>query len=499
MYRLTLYYLIGLVGYAVILSFLGILSYNPYEMLISTGIAIVSCYVANFIFSKVFKAVTNIESVLITALILVLIFPTKFPLNAVAFVALSLLAMGSKYLLAVEKKHIFNPAAIAVLMFSMLSSEHAATWWVGTPYMFLPVLLGGLLLMRRVQRERLVLAFLATWAIIIVGATFLRSPNLGAIYSAIMNGLSRSAILFFAFVMLTEPLTSPTTKRKQGLYSFFVALLYSTPQLRLFSIILTPEWALVLGNVLSQIISPQYRFVLRLTRKIQLSPDTYEFFFKRPKDLAYTAGQYLEWTLPHKKTDSRGNRRYFSISSSPTEDEISMLVKFYENPSSYKKRLISLDENEEIVTSSLSGEFILPKNQAVPMVFIAGGVGIAPFRSMIKYILDKQLKVDIILLFANRHEADIIYKDLLEKVLPLGIKTVDILTDTASLPEGWKGLTGHLDENKIKDAVPDYKRRLFYVSGPQLMVQSFEKILLNIGISKRNMKIDFFPGYTESK
>ncbi len=82
MYRLTLYYLIGLVVIAIIFSFFGILSYNPLDIIINTSIALLVCWIGNYILAKIFGAVINIESTLITALILVLIIPIKFPLNA---------------------------------------------------------------------------------------------------------------------------------------------------------------------------------------------------------------------------------------------------------------------------------------------------------------------------------------------------------------------------------------------------------------------------------
>jgi Na+-transporting NADH:ubiquinone oxidoreductase subunit NqrB len=119
-------------------GFLKLLPYNGFDIILSAIVAVVICFIANLVFSKIFKAVTNNESVFITALILVLIFPVKFPLNFLPIIAISLLAMGSKYLLTVEKRHVFNPAAVAVLMLSYLSPEHSATWWIGTPIMFFP-------------------------------------------------------------------------------------------------------------------------------------------------------------------------------------------------------------------------------------------------------------------------------------------------------------------------------------------------------------------------
>jgi ferredoxin-NADP reductase len=299
--------------------------------------------------------------------------------------------------------------------------------------------------------------------------------------------------------MLTEPLTSPATKKLQGYYGYLVALLYVTPQLRLLGIGFTPETALVLGNLFSYVLNPNYRLDLALKWKKQLSPDTFAFAFDRLPNFKFTAGQYMEWTLPHKHTDTRGNRRYFSLASSPTENEIFLTVKFYNPSSSYKKALLNLTEGQKIIASQVAGDFTLPKNSKKPLVFIAGGVGIAPFRSMIKEIVDKKLPSDIILFYSNRTANEILFSDTFKKAQAYGVKTIYNLTDVNSIPQDWQGEKGYITEQTIKQKMPDFTKKTYYISGPQLMVQGFEKLLLRIGVKKGNIITDFFPGYTENK
>lgn len=497
MYRLTLYYPIFLVSTAVVLSFFKILSYNPFDIIISSLIAIGVCYIANKFFAYFVGAITNIESALITALILVLIVPVKFPLNLSFLVLASGVAMASKYLLTVEKRHLFNPAAFAVASIALLSPEHSATWWIGTPVMLPFVLAGGLLLVRKIQRETLVFSFLSAYLIIVGMGALIFSGNISAVINIWRFGVLNSALFFFMFVMLTEPLTSPATTKQQSLYAYITALLYSTPQVRLISIALTPEIALCLGNVFSYFLNPNYRLALNLKWKKQVSPDTVVFAFDKTKDFKFIPGQYMEWTLPHKNSDSRGNRRYFSISSSPTEDEISLTVKFYNPSSSYKKELINIDSQKQIIAAQVAGDFTLPENLKVPLVFIAGGVGIAPFRSMIQYIVDKNLIVDIILLYTNRTKEDILFADIFEKAKLNGVKTIYNLTDKDHLPADWQGSSGYISKESVSQLIPDFSKRKFYLSGPQLMVQRFEETLLSSGVGRGNIKTDFFPGYEE--
>jgi ferredoxin-NADP reductase/Na+-translocating ferredoxin:NAD+ oxidoreductase RnfD subunit len=496
-YRIVLYYLIFLVVVADVLSFFGLIPYNFLDIAINLLVAVLTCGITNHVFAKLFKAFTNFESSYITALILVLIIPVKSFDNLLYLIGASFIAMASKYLLTIERRHIFNPAAASVAAIYLLSPTHTATWWVGTQAMFPFVLLGGLLVLRKIQRETMVLSFLSVYLIIIAFDIFLQTSSVSAVINSFKISFVDSALFFFMFVMLTEPLTSPTTEKLQIAYGSFVGLLYTSPQLRLIPFAVTPELALCIGNIFSYIISPNFRFLLPLLSKIQLSHDTYAFYFSTYPGFNFIPGQYMEWTLPHKNSDSRGVRRYFSIASSPTENIIMLTVKFYEPSSTYKRHLLTLKQGDKIIASQLAGDFTLPKDISKPISFIAGGVGIAPFRSMVKYIIDKNLKVDIVILYSNREKQDILFADIFSRATQNGVRTIYTLTDLENIPSDWTGEKGHIDEEMIKRQIPDFKNRTFYLSGPQLMVKRFRKILLDMGLSKNKIKTDFFPGYEE--
>lgn len=495
MYRLTLYYLIGLIAAAVVLSMLKLLPYNPLDILLDTFVAVIVSLIANNLFAKFFHAVTNYESVYITALILVLISPVAFPRNLAALIVVCIFAMGSKYFVTIEKRHIFNPAAAAVLGLSLIS-DHSATWWVGTPSMMPFVLIGGLLLVRKIQREAMVWTFLLSYVFLVIGAAYWHSGTLSAMVNAFKISMLQSALLFFAFVMFTEPLTSPATEKLRKWYSYVVAILYATPQLRLLPFALTPEMALCFGNVFSYFVSPNYRLALPLLWK-QTIGNVGIFAFVPASAFNFTPGQYMEWTLPHEHVDSRGNRRYFSLASSPTEKELLLAVKFYDPSSSYKKQLQLLPKGGEIIASSLAGDFTLPKNVKKSLVFLAGGIGIAPFRSMIQYIVDKKLQVDIVVFYANRTVEEMVFHETLTKAQANGVKTVYVLTDSHNAPADWVGETGHVDAAMIQKYVPDYTLRTYYISGPQSMVESSRVMLEKFGIPSKQIKQDFFPGYSE--
>lgn len=495
MYRLTLYYLIVLVGVAVVLSFFGILQYNPVDILIECGAAIITSYIANKVMAKMFGAVTNTESVLITALILTLIVPVKFPHNLTFIIAVAGTAMAAKYFPTIDKRHIFNPAAAGVAAITLLSPEHVATWWIGTPWMMPFVLLGGLLLVRRIRREQLVATFLIVYMLIATVFSIAHNGTINALLTTWQQSIFSSSLLFLSFVMLTEPLTSPATEAMQSVYSTIVAILYATPQMRL-GLVLTPELSLLIGNVFSYVVSPKYRLVLHLKEKILVAKDTILFNFDKVSNFAFEPGQYMEWTLPHTHVDSRGNRRYFSIASAPGED-LQIAVRFYNPPSSYKHALASLKQGDTIIAASLEGSFVLPKDLSKPLVFVAGGVGIAPFRSMIKYIVDNKIQVNVVVLYANRLKEEIAFADLLAQAEVFGIKTVYTLTDTQHIPQDWYGAKGYFTPELIANYIPDYGERIFYISGPQLLVERLEETLRSLGIGGSRIKTDYFPGYKE--
>ncbi len=492
-YRFTLYYLIALFLFSLLFSAFGILPYTLEDLLINLFIAIIVAYTANYVFAFIFRAKRNVESVFITALILVLIIPA-FPTDFTYIFLAAGVAMASKYLITIEKRHIFNPAAVSIASIALLSPSHVATWWIGSVYMLPLVVIGGVLLTRKIGRGKMVYTFIGVYFILTILASFIHASS---IQSTINLSLLSSPILFFAFVMITEPITSPSREKLQLIYATFAAFVFSTPELRIFNLGFTPELSLCGANLLSYIMSPNYRLELVLYKKEKLSQNTAYFMFKANKRIKYISGQYMEWMLPHKHTDDRGNRRFFSIASSPTENNVALLARFYEESSSYKKSLYNLEPGEKIIVSELSGDFILSLKDKNPIVFIAGGVGIAPFRSMIRYIIDKRLNVDITILYSNKRYDDILFKDLFKEAKNYGVKTIYIITD--DIPSNWNGETGYITNNMIKSEVPNYLISNFYISGPQLMVDNMNHLLLDMGVKRKNIKEDFFPGYNETQ
>ena len=242
--------------------------------------------------------------------------------------------------------------------------------------------------------------------------------------------------------MLTEPLTTPPTNGLRNLYGALVGVLFP-PAFHLGSFYTTPEIALLIGNVFSYLVSPKSRLVLHLKHKRQISPHAYDFIFAPNRKVAFAPGQYMEWTLGHEEPDSRGNRRYFTMASAPTEPDLRLGVRFNDPSSTYKQAMLELDRGDEIIAGQLSGDFTLPKNPNQPLVFIAGGIGITPYRSMIKYLLDTHQRRPITLFYGAPTVHDFVYQDVFDQAeRELGIRTIYIAEKTEDMSPGWVGLTG---------------------------------------------------------
>lgn len=480
MYRLVLYYLAVLIAAAFVFGLLGIMPYDPTAVAFSTALILLVCYATNWLFARVFEAQTNVESVYITALILALIVNpvTAADHAGVGFLIFaSVWASASKYLFAIGKKHIFNPAAFAVALTALIIN-HSATWWVGGSAVLLPiVVIGGLLVVRKIRRFDLFLSFAA----VSLATIALTSNSVGYI-TPVVQTLLHSSFFFLAFVMLTEPLTTPPTAALRVLYGALVGFLFA-PNIHIGTFYMTPEMALLAGNIFAYIVSPKGRHMLRLAGIEQAAADVYDFVFTPERTFSWRPGQYLEWTLGHKFADNRGNRRYFTIASAPTEPQVRLGVKFYNPSSSFKRSLAAMKVGETISAAHLAGGFVLPNDKEKKLVFIAGGIGVTPFRSMIHALLDTGERRPITVLYANKTPADIAYKDIFDRAqAELGIKTVYA--------------TGvFIDAAMIAREVPDYKERMFYISGPRSMVDAFKKTLTGMGVSRFKIKTDFFPGF----
>lgn len=490
MYRLTLYFLCVLFLVAEIFSMFHILKFNFIFFAVGTIFILGVSLITNFVFSKTFEIPANVESVYITALILVfLITPLRnFSDSAFWIMAFwaSIISESSKYILTIRKKHLFNPAALGVLLPSLFL-PYTSSWWIATASLLPFTLLGGLLIIRKLRRFDLLFSFLSASLFVI----FFR--NHSNLISQIQKIFTETPIVFFSTIMLSEPLTTPPYALWRNMYAGFVGIIFA-PFIHIGNIFFAPEFVLVIGNVFSFICSPKQKLKLTLKKKEQNTNGMYNLVFENDRKFSFQAGQYMEWTIDSNKADDRGNRRFFTIASSPTEKEIMLGVKLYEKGSTFKKKIFDMKIGETILASGLAGDFILPKNKNKKLAFIAGGIGITPFRSMIKFLSDTSEKRDIALLYANTSASEIGYKDIFDSAkLSIGLSTSYMISGLVfeKFPNGYHG---RVDKEIIAERIPDYMERKFYISGSNAFVQSIRSYLKSLGILSRNIRTDYFSG-----
>ena len=218
------------------------------------------------------------------------------------------------------------------------------------------------------------------------------------------------------------------------------------------------------------------------------------FWFKPDKPVDYTAGQFIEIRLPHDNADKRGNKRWFTLSSSPSEELIAITTKFAaENGSSFKETLRNLKPGVEVEISQPMGDFVLPKDPSIPLVFVAGGIGCTPMRSMIRWLLDNDEQRAIQLLYSVNTLEEVAFKDLFKSY------KLDMQIIPNNPPANWEAPSGRLDAAKILQIIGNdgLENKQFYISGPEPMIEALENGLKSADISKKHLISDFFPGYTE--
>jgi ferredoxin-NADP reductase len=215
------------------------------------------------------------------------------------------------------------------------------------------------------------------------------------------------------------------------------------------------------------------------------------FFFKPERPVQYTAGQFVELTVKHAQPDDRGDRRWFTLSSSPTHEFISITTKFADkNSSSFKKALRKLKPDAELIISDPIGDFVLPKLIQTPLIFVAGGIGITPFHSMLQYLAETKEVRPIKMLVGVHTESEIIFQQTFDAADQH--VTIVVGEPTAA----WGGVRGRITAEMVVGLEQPSDDTLIYVSGPEPMVEALHTELLKAGLKKHQLVGDYFPNYS---
>jgi ferredoxin-NADP reductase len=206
----------------------------------------------------------------------------------------------------------------------------------------------------------------------------------------------------------------------------------------------------------------------------------------------YRPGAYYWVELPDRgHDDEKGLRRHISLVTSPTERPLVGLATRLRD-SAFKRTLAELEVGDEVEVEEPKGSFLLPEDTSADYVFVAGGIGITVFRSMLRYIADERLPYRVTLVYSNRDAESAPFLDELEELESRieGLRVVLTMTDDA----GWAGETRHLDADVLRELV-GLEGKTFLVAGPPEMAEAVAESLLAAGVPEDRVLADKFSGY----
>ena len=226
---------------------------------------------------------------------------------------------------------------------------------------------------------------------------------------------------------------------------------------------------------------------------------TKSFFWEPENPVKYLPGQYFYYTFPELKyPDPRGATRHFTLSSSPTEGNELRLTTRIREESGFKKTLDDLKIGSVIEGEGPNGTFILDENEKGTHVLIAGGIGVTPFRSFIKYNIDQKLTdIKLHLIYSNSLPTEIAFRGELETWSKQNnnIKVFMTVTKPEESKEKWSGLKGRIDESMISRLTSHLSRPTYWLCGPPPMVSAIEIVLGKMGVTADKLRSEKFTGY----
>jgi ferredoxin-NADP reductase len=226
----------------------------------------------------------------------------------------------------------------------------------------------------------------------------------------------------------------------------------------------------------------------------EVAVGTMAFFFEKPAGFSFKPGQFIRFSLiDPPETDAEGDARTFSIASAPYEDELMIATRMRDT--AFKRVLKSMVPGDRIVARGPYGSLTLHEDPSRPAVFLTGGIGITPFRSILLQAARDQLAHHLFLFYSNRRPEDAAF---LEELSGLRGRLsrftfVGAMTDMALSNRNWDGITGRIDLDVLKDNIGDLSVPVYYVAGPPGMVEGMTKTLSAAGAP--DIRVERFAGY----
>lgn len=234
-------------------------------------------------------------------------------------------------------------------------------------------------------------------------------------------------------------------------------------------------------------------YKIKLLQRETVANNTIKLTFEKPPGMHFIAGQYGGFTLINPaENDEKGITRRFSFLSAPDDQHLEIVTRI--QTSAYKRNLQNLPLGEEIKMAGPSGNFVLHEDDNIPAVMIAGGIGVAPFYSIIKHALQHKPNQQITLFYGNQTLADSAFMNELT-AMQQQHPQFKLVAALANPHAEWTGEKGFITDDVLVKNIPDLDRPIFYVCGSPAMVAAMQNVLQEMQIGDDRIKVEDFPGY----
>jgi ferredoxin-NADP reductase len=241
---------------------------------------------------------------------------------------------------------------------------------------------------------------------------------------------------------------------------------------------------------------PVSAYASRLLNRVEVAEGTIAFHFEKPTGFDFKPGQSADLTLPNPpETDAEGNVRTFSIANAPFEDQLMFTTRMRDT--AFKRSLKKMPLGTVVKMDSAMGSFTLHKNSAKPAVFLAGGIGVTPFSSIVRQADHDRAPHKLYLFYCNRRPEDAPFVEVLqnlEKTNPQ-FRFIATMTEMRRSKKTWNGETGRIDQEMLSKYLNELRGPIYYVAGPPALVSGMRKMLVASGVDEDDIRSDEFSGY----
>jgi ferredoxin-NADP reductase len=235
---------------------------------------------------------------------------------------------------------------------------------------------------------------------------------------------------------------------------------------------------------------------VKLKKRQEIAEGTMAFHFEKPEGFQFRAGQFLNLRLLEPpETDAEGNQRSFSIASAPDEDELMVATRMRDT--AFKRVLKEMLLESEVKMAGPFGAFTLHRAGSRPAVFLTGGIGVTPFRSIVVQATQDKLPHRLFFFYSNRKPEDAAFLDELQQLEAENpnYKLIATMTQIEKSKRAWDGKTGYIDREMLTEIIPDLHAPIYYSAGPPGMVTAMRKMLEDSGVNDDDIRTEDFTGY----